>query len=308
MNQEQYQPEDEIDLMDYVKVILKRKRLILAIFLGAAIVAGIFSFLMPKVYKIDTALEVGIIEKAMGTAPGQLVESPTQLVGKIDSDVYGIKVREKLNVSQIEYPKIKVENPKDTNLVKMTIESADSEKAKNILEEINTLILIEHQEKIKAEKELLEKNIELFKNNIEVSGKDIERIKIKISSLEIERKTLEDKIDALQKVLLYEQTPGTQFALFDTKEKLEAKIQEIESRYLEINSLETQINSFNNQINSIKKQIEDIQPTKIVKGPIVSQEPISPRPLLNIVIAAILGLFVGVFLAFFKEWWEKSQA
>jgi len=292
---------EEIDLMDYIKALLKRKWLILVIFLGAAIVAGIFSFLMPKVYKIDTAINIGEIG-------GKIIETPAETKGKIDSDVYGILIREKLGISEREYPKIKVENPSGTNLINLTIESADSEKAKSILEELNNFILTEHQDKIKAGKELLEKNIELFKNNIEVSGKDIERIKIKISSLEIEKKTLEDKIDALQKVLLYEQTPGTQFALFDTKEKLEAKIQEIESRYLEINSLETQINSFNNQINSIKKQIEDIQPTKIVKGPIVSQEPISPRPLLNIVIAAILGLFVGVFLAFFKEWWEKSQA
>ena len=276
---------DEIDLMDYVKVLLKRKWLILAIFLGAAMVVGVFSFLMPKVYKIDTALEIGQVA-------GVPIEDPGQVVEKIKGDVYGIFAREKLGIPEEKYPKIKTENPKDTRLISLAIESAEPQQAKNILEEINNLILAEQQEKIKVKKGLLE-------NNIEVAKKDIERIKAKIGFLEEERKNLEAKVEALQKILPYQQDPGTQFALFDTKEKLEQKKQEIENRYLEINSLE-------NQINSLQGQIEDIRPTQVIESPTVSASPIKPRPLLNIVIAAILGLFIGVFLAFFQEWWEKS--
>ena len=124
---------DEIDLMDYVKVILKRKWLILAIFLSAAIVAEVFSFLMPKVYKIDTVLEVG-------QAAGVPIEDPGQVVEKIKGDVYGIFVRGKLGIPEEKYPKIKTENPKDTRLISLAIESAEPQQAKNILEEINNLI------------------------------------------------------------------------------------------------------------------------------------------------------------------------
>ena len=270
-----YQAEyDEIDLMDYVKVLIKRKWLILVIFFGAAIVAGVFSFLMPKVYKIDALLEIGqMVEKR------ETVEAPRQVVEKIEGDVYGIFVREKLEIPKTEYPKIKAENPKDTRLIMLMIESAKPEDAKNILEEINNLILAEHQEKIKVKRELIEK--------------DIERIKIKVASFQEEKKNLEAKVEALQKVLPYQETPGSQFALFDTKEKLEAKKQEIENLYLQINSLE--------------RSLEDIQSTKIVKSPTISEKPVKPRPALNIVIAGVLGLFIGIFLAFGKEWWEKSQ-
>jgi len=299
MNQEE-KIEEEIGLMDYLKVLLKRKVLILVIFMGAVIAAGVLSYLMPKVYKIDTSLEIGRIG-------GEAVEAPAQLIGKIKGDIYGILVRGKLGISEKEYPKIKVENPENTKLINIAIESSEIQKAKNIMEETNGLILDEHQEKIKVKKELLETNIGLLEENIEVSRKDIGRVKIKISSLEVEKKNLEDKVDALQKILPYEMTPGTQFALFDAKEKLEAKIQEIENRYLEINSSEVKINSLKNQISSLGGQIEDIQPTKIVKSPAVSEEPIKPRPLLNIVIASVLGLFIGTFLAFGKEWWEKNK-
>ena len=307
MEQDMYQRDntDEIDLMDYVKVILKRKGMIFGIFFIAVLSAAAFSFYMPKVYKIDTGLEIGVIEiKEKGV---ELVEAPTQVVGKIDGDVYGISVREKLEISETQYPKIKTENPKDTNLVNIEIESSEPEKAKQILQEINQLILTEHQEKVKIKKELLEKNIELLKKDIEVVQRNIERIRIKIGSLQKERVVLENKVVALQKILVYQQTPGTQFALFDTQEKLQQKIQEIEDRYLEINSLETKINSLQNQINSLQNTIETIQATKIVKSPAVSENPVKPRPLLNIVIACVLGLFIGTFLAFFKEWWERAN-
>ena len=319
---------EEIDLMDYVKVILKRKWLILAVFFGAAIVAGVFSFLMPKVYKIDTSLEVGQIA-------GEAVEVPGQVVEKIKSDVYGIFVREKLQIPEEKYPKIKIENPKDTNLITLVIESAKPPESKNILEAINNLILAEHQEKIKTKKELIgqdikttedkiklaESDIEKTKNKIEPINEDIKRIENKIANAEEEKENLEAKVDALQKVLPYQQDPGTQFALFDTKEKLANKKQEIENLYLtinslkrskedldvQINSIKTSIESLNAQINALKASLDEIKPTQVIKSPTVSEKPVKPNKKLNIAIAGILGLFVGVFLAFFQEWWEKSK-
>ena len=319
---------EEIDLMDYVKVILKRKWLILAVFFGAAIVAGVFSFLMPKVYKIDTSLEVGQIA-------GEAVEVPGQVVEKIKSDVYGIFVREKLQIPEEKYPKIKIENPKDTNLITLVIESAKPPESKNILEAINNLIIAEHQEKIKTKKELIgqdiktteekiklvESDIEKTKNKIQPINEDIKRIENKIANAEEEKENLEAKVDALQKVLPYQQDPGTQFALFDTKEKLANKKQEIENLYLtinslkrskedldvQINSIKTSIESLNAQINALKASLDEIKPTQVIKSPTVSEKPVKPNKKLNIIIAGILGLFVGVFLAFSQEWWEKSK-
>jgi len=246
--------------MDYVKVILKRKVFILVLFLAAVIVAGIFSFLSPKVYKIDTVLEIGGVGK-------EAVEAPAQLVAKIKS-VYGTA-----------YSEIKAENPNNTVLVEVRIESAEPQLAIDALEEINNLILENHQESVLVKKDLLEK--------------DIERIKTKISSLEEEKNILESKVGALEEVVIYQQDPGSQFALFVAKEKLEVKKQEIESLYLKINSLEG--------------GLQDVQFTRIIKAPTVSEKPISPRPLLNMAIAGILGLFIGVFGAFGREWWAMSS-
>jgi capsular polysaccharide biosynthesis protein len=230
---------DEIDLMDYVKVLLKRKLLIFGIFLAAAIAAGVFSFISPKVYKIDTTLEIGKIDN-------ELLEGPPQLIEEIKGDVYKSFIQEKLNLSEEKYPQIKAENPKDTNLIKIEIESERPELAKNILSEISNLILKEHQEQFDQRRSKIEENIKEIKNEL----------------------TLLEK----QKVYSDEGISQLQITILNLKEK-----------------------------------INNAEPTKIIKPPTTSPDLIRPKPVLNIVIAGILGIFIGTFLAFFQEWWEKNK-
>lgn len=50
--------EDEIDLRDYIQVIVKRKKLIIGIFLIAVITAAMVSLLLPKVYEASASIMV----------------------------------------------------------------------------------------------------------------------------------------------------------------------------------------------------------------------------------------------------------
>ncbi len=309
---------DEINLADYVRVVFKRWKLVFLIFVMAVISAFVFSILSPKIYKIDNSLEIGRIGDA-------LIESPGRLVEKINNQVYNGKYE----------IGVQADNPVNTQLVRLKIESADFEEAKSALEEVSNLIIAEHQEKLEIRKELIRKdieqveskirlvdgNIQKTKNKINPIESDMKRIENKIQSVKEEQKALEDKVVALEQVLVYEQDPGTQFALFDAKEKLENKKQEIENLYLSINSLQRAIQDINIEmanldvhkddleleINKFNKSLQEIEPTKVIKQPTVSKEPIKPRPLLNTAIAAVLGLFIGVFLAFAREWHQKFQ-
>ena len=59
--------EDEINLYDYWKVIVRRKRLIIGLFLVAILVSAVISLLMPKIYRGEVVLT-------------QLVLSPKELI------------------------------------------------------------------------------------------------------------------------------------------------------------------------------------------------------------------------------------
>ena len=61
-NNTQY--DDEINLMDYIKVIIKRKKIIISIFIICVAVGAIVNFQisrMPKVYRIDSTMRIGNI-------------------------------------------------------------------------------------------------------------------------------------------------------------------------------------------------------------------------------------------------------
>lgn len=292
---------EEISLIDYVKVMIKRKKIILATFLVTVVAVTIISMLMNKVYKIESVIEVGM------TSADSTIENPEQVLQGVKRDLYGAAVRSKLGISERDYPKIKVTNSTGTNLIAFEINSDRVEQSENVLREIENLIINNHQERVSDEKKLLESSIELKKKDIETESKDIERVKSEIGFLEEEKNNLEAKVEALQKVLVYRLDAGSQFALFDTKEKLALKKNEIEESHMEVNSLESSINAINGEINSLEKQISDIRMTRAVKDPVVSEKIVSPNIISNLIIAAVLGIFAGVFLAFGSEWWEKNK-
>lgn len=251
---------EEINIIEYIRIILKRKWLILGFLLVFLIGAGVFTFLFLTKYKAETLMEIGVVE-------GKLLENPTQVVEKIQGGVYG------------SYPGIKTENPKNTNLIKIDITSKNQEDAKKALENISKSILMNHNSK-RVVKEV-------------AAEEEIKRLQNKIASLETEKKNLEAQLDILEKIPPYQQTLTTQLALSDVRDRLERKEGRIGSLYLEISSLQ--------------RSIEDILPTKIIKDPTISTKAVKIRLLFNMVVAGILGLFAGIFLALGKEWWEKNR-
>ena len=64
------------------------------------------------------------------------------------------------------------------------------------------------------------------------------------------------------------------------------------------------------------KQAEELQLTEGTKTDLLKitslahepRTPIKPNKKLNIFIAGVLGLFVGVFVAFFLEFWQKGKS
>ncbi|GMR19257.1 MAG: hypothetical protein BMS9Abin34_389 [Patescibacteria group bacterium] len=265
----------EVDLMGYVKVLLREKRLILGVFLGAVAVAVGVSLLLPDIYRATASIEMGRLGSGEGSI---LVEDPVQLMAKISGGVFEPQIVEDLGIEKDALPKIGVSVPKGTILINITSESTDPQQAKNVLEKLVSLILSDHWGSIKVKKEVLEE--------------DIKRLQNKISSLEREKKNFEAKVKTLQKTPPPQQSTGSQFALLDAKEQLEVTKQNIEDLYL--------------RVNSSRRVLDDIRPTKVIAGPAVDNGPISPRPLLNVAIASVLGFFLGVLLAFTKEWWQES--
>ena len=118
MENQQYIQEDEIDLRSYINVIIKRKNLVLAVFLVSVTIAVIAGFFIPKRYEISMIIEPPVM--TVTNARVQNLDSVENIVAKIQQGAFDKKIIEELNIKNTALG-FKVYQPKDTSLIKISL-------------------------------------------------------------------------------------------------------------------------------------------------------------------------------------------
>lgn len=55
------------------------------------------------------------------------------------------------------------------------------------------------------------------------------------------------------------------------------------------------------------QQLEHLTQVRIVMDPVMPESPVAPRKMLNMALAAFLGLFAGVGFSLFHEFWRRTE-
>jgi tyrosine-protein kinase Etk/Wzc len=147
---------DEINLLDYLIVVAKRKRLILSITLSAAIITAIISFILPPVYRAETKIlppqqsssslaadflsqlggAAGVVSAATNIkTPNdlyiELLQSRSVLDRIIDRfnlmSLYKIESREKVRSTLMD--RFEVQNGRKSNIITLTVDDEDPKRA-----------------------------------------------------------------------------------------------------------------------------------------------------------------------------------
>ena len=135
--------EDEIELMDYLKVIWKWKYLILVGTLVCAIGAAVVSLNMAKVYGISTVLQPGILKV---TEDGKIsyIDSPKNIKALIETGAFDEKILKNIILPNKEdAPKsvgFKVTIPKGTNALDVLYETPDVDLGLQIIGGLNNAL------------------------------------------------------------------------------------------------------------------------------------------------------------------------
>lgn len=259
--------EEEIDLMDYLKIFIKRKYEFLFVLFLIVIISIILSFVSPKVYQIKSIIEIGEIS-------GGFLENPLIVKEKIDKGFYNNLIKERLNEKEIF--KGTVEANKDSKIIVLSIESSKPQKAQRCLNELNSLILEEHQKRFDIEKKHIEQTISVIEQ--------------KINSLKEEKNELEKQIETFENLSIKDYI--NQFILSNLKKEYRQDDQQIQDLFY--------------QLSSLQKQKEIITPTKVVQQPTISG-PIKPNLKINIVLSLVIGIILGIFWVFLAEWWQNNR-
>ena len=270
--------EEEIDLREYINVLLKRKGIIILIFLIAVITAALVSyFALSPIYQSSTVFSVAKID-------GRAVINITEALEIMKSDVILDEVINRmalggtLTSSQLK-SHITTESLKGTNFIKISVLADSPETAKNLVETITKVFVEQNQGEYREKVKLVEDRLKIIEEQIaefEKNIQEIEKSKRKIATTE-------------------ELSEGER--QFQTSLLLSSSVTEREL-----------YNTLSEQANSLEASLKDCEDFKIINYAQLPAAPIKPNKKLNILIAGVLGLFVGIFVAFFLEFWQKGKS
>jgi len=281
--------EEEIDLREYINVLLKRKGIIILIFLIAVITAALVSyFALSPVYQSSVVFSIALMDNRPTTTIIAQVENNVpvikihEVLEVINSNLILDEVikRSDLNISSDQLKtRIEVKNLKNTNFIKVSVEADSPEKVKELAENIVKVFIEKNQNKY-TEK------IKLIKERIKILEREIAEFEKSIQEIDTAMKKIADSKD-LSETERYFQTS------------------------LLLNSSSNERNLYNNliyQINTLQERLNNCQDFGIISYAQLPVAPIKPNKKLNILIAGVLGLFVGIFAAFFLEFWQKGKS
>lgn len=327
--------EKEIELIDYLNVIWKRKWIIIIGTVLCMIVAGAVSFLVKPVYEIDAIIQPGkfFVENEAGNLEEFVVEDPQQIADKVRHKSYDALIAAELSTNVAEFPELKAENIMNTLLTRLWIRNHDVKLSKKILDSLIVLLKRDIDEKIdieidnidliikanEIEKERRKKEIGILKQKLKIIDqrkkdimKEIGSVKNKIEELEGEqlkflKKENRTEMESLG-MLLYSNEIQQSLRYNDL---LNEKLSNEKLKEGNVNSdLQVEyasINKIDNTIANLKERKGGIDYTKIVKDPTSSLNPVSPKKKFNVLIAGVLGLMIFTILAFFVEYIKKQK-
>lgn len=326
MNKKQYL-EYEIDLMEYLKISVKRKWTVLGIFLVCILLGTIITLSMPKVYEVSQILSLPV------SAKNGYIDSAKIISRDITAGGYDSQIRKKLKLSPDNFFKFKVQSRKGTKFIKISLEVRKEEvnRAEKILDELFRQMEKEYAEVIKNKKQKIEIKISLQeitlagieleklqkKKSISTALKQIERNKSRINFLETNISLFDKKIDSLSRekpdeISFLEAVVGMNQLRSDLdllkKDNEYLKIEIEQLKFAEKNQLPDRIFNYKHTLNGLKMEKELIQNIKQVQPPFKSNIPVKPRNKTNITIAVFIGLILGVLGAVLKEFLGKSRA
>ena len=206
--------EEEIDLREYINVLLKRKGIIILIFLIAVITAALVSyFYLKPVYEASTILMISKPKYQVELEP----KIQTQFTPEISLATYEnlIKDREieeevikRLNLDQPLYEltpdnlqgMITIESLKDTNLIKMNLQAGEPKLAKDIANVWATLFVEKNKElNLKESKEsqvFIEDQLKICKLNLSKIEEEIREFN-EINKIDAMDKEIAEKLDKI---------------------------------------------------------------------------------------------------------------
>jgi capsular polysaccharide biosynthesis protein len=334
MNDSQEKFKDEIELIDFLRIMWKWKYLIAIGTFLFAVIAAVISLQMTKIYSVNMVLRPGIImidEKGRKT----YIDSPENIQALIKTGTFDKEILNALKTGKEEnLPRtlsFEISAPKASDAVKVYCETPDSDQGIKILRLLSELLIKKYSELVGYYKNGHERAIDI--KEIEISSYEaaaqsskekIKNIQGRINELKSEVQLINNNTTSLIKErdkliaerntnnilssILYTNTIQQNLTLANTyKNEINTYNIDIQNEKIKIEKHQNSIKARQIDIKNLEFKKDSIQNIQVIQPPTRSPYVIKPKKKLIVLIATFVGLFAMLFFALLIEYVSKHK-
>jgi len=266
---------EEVELIDYIRVIFKRKLWIFWIFLMAVLLGLIITLVSPKIYESRAIVELGKLNGSTIEGPEELIEVLKEKPALQEiAQLMGIEKASEQSLGRIKND-LSIKTKIGTNIIMISAQERSPEKAQETVQATADFIVERHL------------NI-AHEKNLFLQAR-INEIENQIKSAEDRSKLLQLKIDQLGQ-------PGSEAEAIALGAYLQNQRFALES-----------INDLKSDLGELKIKLIENKNSYISSSPTLPKRKIKPSLKLNLIVAGLLGIFIGLFWVFLLEWWQINK-
>ena len=325
--------DQEIALMDYINIVMKRKLAVILIFLIATISTAVISIYIPKAYQISMIVEPTVLARSQ-VGKAQYLDSPRNIEARIKGGAFNAKIIKSLGLmsknGEIDF---KVSQPKDSNMVKISLVIAQGKTntGLKILDLLYKELRNMYKENVEYYRNLIDQEIFSLSNQTVSLSKGIGSQQKKLVISDQRAESIMDELKEVKKnsvglvtqrekllsvkpkgdeisALLYSNVIQENISYFNS---LNEQLSEIkvakEDLAMNIQNLQKETNGINIKINKLKLKKGMIHNIKLVQEPEVSRYPMGTGRKQNVIVAGIISLILGVFFALFIDYIDREK-
>lgn len=261
--------DDEIDLRDLILVLWNYRKFVLGIFLASLLIGAVISFAITPVYQVKAKMALG--NYAVDPDNGQPLMTPETareilLSSDFQEEAWGTGINAGV---------LNITPVEKTNILQITLETSDPEQGEVLLNKLIT--------------QLEEKTEEQYEKSIELLNKDLQNTDGELQEINKSIAQTRELLEKISNAELSSTSAIYQAGLLDTLSRFLGQRDKLSERKLQN-----------------EQKLNNIEGMEVLERPEAASSPMRPNKKLNIVLAGILGLMAGIFMAFIVDYFRRN--
>jgi chain length determinant protein (polysaccharide antigen chain regulator) len=309
--------QEEISLRELIEVIIKGKKLIITVTIIALLIAAILSYMVIKP-TYETSATILVNNNSLQQQGAE--ELNTYLNEVVSPQVYSQRLKSqqllnrvidkhnlKWNVKSLQR-NLNVETEKESKLITVTLKGNDAKLIQQTLEAIIAESKLYVGETISSR---LTEVANQYKGQLSEEKENLDK-----ALKEYNDAQLEDGLPTI--VLLDALTNGGKQYLLNVDDKYMEELQNLDkNKQVEFQKLNNQVNLLTELYNKYSNKYEEARSLAklfnleniltIVSNPELPEEPVSPNKTINMAVAIVIGLLVGIGIVLTRHYWKETN-